>query len=170
MRIWSVGRVSGRVLLGAVVLASMAWGTLAIYWSGPRAFDACVVLALAFLVASSGMLWIVRPRRIGWLAFAALFAIVLEWWSGIPPRNDRDWQPDVAVLPWAEVRGDVATIHNVRDNEYRSESDYRLRHETRTYVSLSDARSLPLLLGIAADRPHDHELRIRRRPLHGRVH
>jgi hypothetical protein len=123
----------------------MAWGTLAIYWSGPRAYDACVVLSLAFLLAGAGVLWFVRPRPLAWLGCAALIAVVLEWWVGIPPRNDRDWQPDVAVLPWATVEGDVVTVHNVRDIAYRSESDYRLRHETWT-VSLSQLQTLDLFL------------------------
>ena len=62
-----------------------------------------------------------------WRAFAAylvLFAVLLVWWRGIEPSNDRDWQTDVAVLPYAEIKGDVVTVHNIRNFDYRSETDY----------------------------------------------
>jgi hypothetical protein len=46
------------------------------------------------------------------------------WWSGIEPSNDRQWQADVAALPHATVEGDRVTVHNIRNFEYRSETDY----------------------------------------------
>ena len=38
------------------------------------------------------------------------------------------WQPDVAVLPFAEIMGGIATVHNIRNCDYRSEIDYTVRH------------------------------------------
>ena len=47
------------------------------------------------------------------------------WWGiGITPSNDRDWQTDVAVLPYAEIDGDMITVHNIRNFDYRTETDY----------------------------------------------
>jgi len=63
------------------------------------------------------------------VAAAALFA----WWSTIRPSNDRPWQPDVARPPHAQLHGDELTIHNVRNFDYRSETDFTERWETRTY-------------------------------------
>ena len=42
----------------------------------------------------------------------------------IPASNQRDWQPDVAVPPFATFDGDMVTIHNVRNFDYRSETDF----------------------------------------------
>ena len=42
-----------------------------------------------------------------------------SWFISIPPSNDRDWQPDVARLSWAEIDGDRITVHNIRNFEYR---------------------------------------------------
>ena len=66
-------------------------------------------------------------HRWRWHAIAiyfALFALVVVWWRNIEPSNDRDWQTDVAVLPYATIEGDVVTVHNIRNFDYRSETDY----------------------------------------------
>jgi hypothetical protein len=52
--------------------------------------------------------------------------------AAIRPSNARDWAPDQEVLAWAELDGDVARIHDVRDNVYRSVDDYTVRHAERT--------------------------------------
>jgi hypothetical protein len=67
------------------------------------------------------------------LGLLAAFAALLGWWLLIPPSNNRNWQPDVAVLPWAEIRGNLVTIHNIRNCDYRSETDYTVRHYDKTF-------------------------------------
>ncbi len=50
------------------------------------------------------------------------------------PSNRRNWSPNQAVLPWAELHGDRAvTVHNIRDTVYRTAEDYNVRHYDRTY-------------------------------------
>lgn len=82
------------------------------------------VLALVFAMRSFRRYQIVVPF-IG-------FAVVLAGWLTLKPSNDRPWQADVARLPWAEVNGDTVTLHNVRNFDYRTETDYTPRWETRT--------------------------------------
>ena len=53
--------------------------------------------------------------------YVVLFAALLVWWRGIEPSNDRDWQADVALLSRATIEGDVVTVHNIRNFDYRSE-------------------------------------------------
>jgi hypothetical protein len=68
------------------------------------------------------------------LFFAGMTAAAaLLWWLTLKPSNDRDWQPDAARTPWAEVEGDRVTVHNVRNFDYRSETDYEQRWESRSY-------------------------------------
>jgi hypothetical protein len=71
-----------------------------------------------------------RPRALSLVATG--FVIVLAWWLTIRPSNAGNWQPDVAQLAWAEVNGDEVTLHNVRNCDYRTETDYTARWETRT--------------------------------------
>jgi uncharacterized protein YceK len=49
------------------------------------------------------------------------------------PSNDRDWQPDVAVLAYADIDGSKVTIHNIRDCDYRTETDFDVRHYDKTF-------------------------------------
>jgi Domain of unknown function (DUF4105) len=50
--------------------------------------------------------------------------LLLAWWQGVEPSNDRDWQTEVAVLPYATVSGDLVTVHNIRNFDYRTETDF----------------------------------------------
>ena len=51
------------------------------------------------------------------IAYIALIIIVR-------PSNDRDWTPDQAVLPSAEIKGNQVAIKNIRNFSYRTTSDY----------------------------------------------
>jgi hypothetical protein len=53
-------------------------------------------------------------------AFAAIFATLVALGSLIAPSNDRDWRSEEAVLPVATVDGDVVTVRNIRNFDYRS--------------------------------------------------
>ncbi len=59
----------------------------------------------------------------------------------LKPSNDRNWQPDVAETAWAEINGDIVTIHNFRDCYYRSEFDHTCRWGNKT-VYLSELRGM----------------------------
>jgi hypothetical protein len=63
----------------------------------------------------------------------------------MPPSNGRNWQPDVAVVPWAEIQGNKVTIHNIRNCDYRSETDYTVRHYDKTF-DLTGLKSVDLSL------------------------
>src|SRR5207248_9713002 len=96
-------------------------------------------------VASVAALVFVRRfwRKIG--AVALLFGGVLIWWLTLSPTNDSDWQADVAQKRWAEIQGDEVTLHNVRNCDYRTETDYTPRWETRT-VRLSQITGIDLAI------------------------
>jgi hypothetical protein len=75
----------------------------------------------------------VRPRRRGLAIAAAIFGVVLVWWLSIAPSNDRDWLPDVSRLPAARIDGDRLTVTNLRNFEYRTETDFVPHWEERNY-------------------------------------
>ena len=58
---------------------------------------------------------------------------MLLWWTSIEPSNQRDWQTDVAVLPYATRDGDLVTLHNVRNFDYRTDQDFVPRYDDRTF-------------------------------------
>ena len=128
--------------LGLVMMAG--WAAAAIYYSSLPGFLRPWAAGL-FGIGSVYLLLIRYRDRRAWLGFLAAFAVVLIGWLLIPPSNSRNWQPDVALLPWAEIRGNEVTIHNIRNCDYRSESDYTVRHYDRTF-DLSKLRGADLSL------------------------
>jgi hypothetical protein len=131
-----------RALRTLGLLAAVAWASVAIHYAGPPApwRDGLAVALLA-----GGAAWVALARGRARLAVLVPVALVVGWWLLLPARNDRDWQPDVAVLPAAEVAGDEVVVRGVRNNEYRTEQDYTVRHEDRRY-SLARLRTLDLFL------------------------
>jgi hypothetical protein len=61
------------------------------------------------------------------------FLAVWVWWLLIPPSNNRNWLRDVAQLPTATLEGNRLTVHNIRNFDYRTETDYTEHWDTRTY-------------------------------------
>lgn len=53
--------------------------------------------------------------------------------TALQPSNDRNWSLDQATLPSANVRGDEAIIRNIRFCDYKSETNYTVRHYDKTY-------------------------------------
>jgi hypothetical protein len=124
--------------LGSVLLLVVAWlaaSAFAVWTYGALHYD---LQALRVVVLPAFPLGVLCPAflvRGAWrkllLAVLPCF-VVLVWWCSLQPRNDRSWQADVAELPWADIQGDEITLHNVRDFDYRSSSEYTPRWETRT--------------------------------------
>jgi len=56
-----------------------------------------------------------------------------ELTKAISPSNYRAWIPAQAVLPTAELRGDVLTVRNVRNCQYLSADDYVVRYYDRSF-------------------------------------
>jgi hypothetical protein len=88
---------------------------------------------------------VLRVKRRIWAAALCLagFCIVLAWWLSLQPSNNGDWQPDVDRTAWADIDADRVTIHNLRNCEYRTETDYTNCWQDRT-VDFSQIRGADL--------------------------
>jgi hypothetical protein len=67
------------------------------------------------------------------------------WWFLQKPSHNRQWADDVARMLHADVNGDKVVLNNVRNFEWRTETDYTPRWETREY-DLSQLQSADLVL------------------------
>ncbi len=126
--------------LGWLAIAIVTiWAAAALYFdlhaAAAAAYVLAILVALIFLRGS----W----SRVG--ATVGGFVIVLAWWLTQKPSNDRAWQPDVARTASAEIDGDTVTIRNFRNCDYRTETDYTPRWETKT-VRLSELRGADLAI------------------------
>lgn len=135
-----------RIILALVLLAVTAWAALVLLFAGPgEAAWARPTLATAYALLSLAALFWLRPFWRALAVWGARLITVLIWWGTIRPSSDREWQPDVAKLSWAEARGDVLTFHNVRNFDYRSETDFTPHYEDRIY-DLSKLRRFDLFM------------------------
>jgi Domain of unknown function (DUF4105) len=127
-------RAAGVACLAVLVAGMTGWAALAIYYSDLPGEPLRLGLAAAFVLSVLGAFLFLRNRRRTLLGFGAAFAIVLFWWISIEPSNERDWQTDVAVLPYATQDGDLVTLHNVRNFDYRTtDQDFAPRYDDRTF-------------------------------------
>ena len=122
-----------RLLLAPILLLGVAWASAALWIDGPSSRPLAGALAAGFALANLAILVAVRSTWRAALWIAILVAAVAFWWLRIPPRNDREWLPDVARAAEASFDGSRVTIRNVRNFSYRSETDYDENWETRTY-------------------------------------
>jgi hypothetical protein len=129
---------SGAWFLLQVLL--IAWATLAIFYSNLPWPSLRLALAVAFAGFAVWALW-VSPRRNMGALFAVLYLGVVAWWISIPASHDREWRPEVAVMPRATIDGDRVRLTGVRNFDYRSRDDFTVRYEDRE-VSLSHLKGL----------------------------
>ncbi len=138
---------------------AFVWGVLglATLWAAAALrFDVRVAwlgMPLAAIYAL-GMLavWIFVRRPWKMVITLAGFGLVLGWWLALSPSNNRDWVPNAAVLPYADVNGNQVTIHNIRNCDYRTETDFDVRHYDKTFA-LDQLRTVDLSL-ITWGSPH----------------
>ena len=67
------------------------------------------------------------------------------WWFLQKPSHNRQWADDVSQMLHADVNGDRVVLKNVRNFEWRTETDYTPRWETREY-DLSQLQTADLVL------------------------
>ena len=142
-----VGLGIGLAALALLVLVMGIWGALLLALAGPGNEIVRAALVVALCLASVAILIAVFIRRWRWRAmgaFAVLCAAVIAFWTSIEPTNERDWQPDVAVLPYATFAGDLVTVHKIRNFDYTSESDYTVAYYDKTF-DLRELRSVDIV-------------------------
>ena len=130
--ILTVLRAAGIGLLWLIVAGLTAWAAAALYVDLPVQ-GAGLSVAIVYLTTLAAALVLIPGS---WRKVAACvvgFVAVLAWWLTLAPSNDRNWQEDVSQTPWADIDGDKVTIHNVRNFDYRTETDYTPHWETRSY-------------------------------------
>jgi hypothetical protein len=121
-----------RLPLYLLLAVAILWAAGALYFDLPVA-GLRVPLALIYGLALFAILFFVRGFWRATSLVAVGFAVVLAWWLTIKPTGDKAWLPDVARSAWADIKGDEITVHDVRNFDYRTETDYTPNWETRVF-------------------------------------
>ena len=128
------------VWIAAVLCTAWAFGAL--YFDFPTASALAAILFAIILLAA---IIFVRGQLLKLAIVLGASAVVAGWWLTLKPSNDRAWQPDVSQTGRAEINGDEVTIHNVRNCDYRTDTDFTPHWETRT-VRLSQITGIDVAI------------------------
>lgn len=126
--------VTGLLIIGSTIwfscafwvqLALVAWlkWLIIILWV---AFS-CALFAILLSTQKSGV------RHRGVFAYILLCASGLIWWQGIHPSNDKVWAADVSEMLQTQQQGDIVSLQHVRNFDWKSETEFTPRWETRQY-------------------------------------
>lgn len=133
-----------RLLATLGILGATTWGAGLLIFRLPGATGtlAAIGFGIAGLAGAFG-LWSGAARLP--LSFAVLFLGLLGWWNGLVPSHDRAWIPELTRLPSIAREGDILTVSNLRNFNWRTETDYDERWETRRF-DLSKVEGIDLYL------------------------
>ncbi|WP_130804187.1 Lnb N-terminal periplasmic domain-containing protein [Acinetobacter ihumii] len=123
-------------IFGLLVILSSLWVCLALWIQQPMGWLATRILMGIWIVFALSILGIyitqhLFSRRIDLLIYLIAFAGVLVWYFSIPALQNRDWNPEVARILSYERSGDVVTLHNIRNFDWKADGSYVEHWETR---------------------------------------
>ena len=129
------------IVLYAITTLIVLWTAGALYCDvgGGRWFATPLALFWLALALATFVLW--HPAWQPFVVLLVTFALFLTWWFSQKPSQDRQWNPNFAVLPRFELDGDTVTAHDVRNTEYRTVEDFTPKYEKRVY-NLSNLRGV----------------------------
>ena len=126
-------RVVTIFLLFIIISGMTLWASLALYYSNLPGLALRSVAACFFALATLASFLFLPRRGRTFLGFLVVFLLIVTWWITISPSNNRDWQEDVAVLPYATIQDNLVTIHNIRNLNYRTETDFDVHYYDKTF-------------------------------------
>ncbi|MCB1543350.1 MAG: DUF4105 domain-containing protein [Methylobacteriaceae bacterium] len=139
---------AGRLLFLVVVIAPVgAWSSLALWFRAPAPEWLRLALAACFALLALGAAFFLLVRK-RWRPLAGLgvvFLGLLAWWSTIAPPGSANFAPDVARQTTGKLDGDLLTLTDIRDFDWRSDADFTERWTSKTY-DLTKLRTLDLFL------------------------
>lgn len=122
------------IFLLAVVIAGMTlWASLALYYSNLPGLALRSIAACFFAVTTLACYLFLPRRGRTFLGFLIVFLLIVVWWITIPASNNRGWQDDVAILPYATIQDNLVTVHNIRSLSYRTETDFDVYYYDKTF-------------------------------------
>jgi hypothetical protein len=140
-------RFLGLILLVLLTLVAFLWGGFALWYQLPFGVAGNIGCLILWAAVAFAVLWLEvkgRPRR----ALIVLIPVMIGlgyWWSSITPSLNRIWADDVAQTVTGTLNGNQVTLSNVRNFEWRSQTDYTPRWEVRTY-DMEDLESVDVFL------------------------
>lgn len=120
---------------------------MALWYQLPLPETALKLAIGLWAIFALGVLFLEITRR-SWIVrgvYALALVAALVWWTSIKPSFDHEWAPDVEHIVTGTRDGDIVTLTHVRDFDWKSETEFTPRWETRRY-DLSKIETVDLFL------------------------
>jgi hypothetical protein len=131
------------VLFAWLVLAVLSFWAIAALYIDVRLSTLRIPLTILYAVILAVILAKYKLHNRSALLCFGCFCLVLAWWLNLKPTNIAAWQADVDRPAWVEIDGDRMVIHNLRNCDYRTETEYGDCWSDRA-LNLSDLRGVDL--------------------------
>jgi hypothetical protein len=131
-------------LVWVLLAGGVIWAFGALWFDFPHPWLRMAAAGL-FLLTVVMVTVLVRPFWRAKIIIALAIFSVMAWWLTLRPRQFRDWKPEVSTTAHAEVAGDIVTIHNVRNFDYRTDKDFTPHYETRR-LDLRNLRGVDIFI------------------------
>jgi hypothetical protein len=141
--------------MSVVLMLCWLWGSLALYYSGPGPDWYKYFLLIIFLCSLPVIVYLEMDFWQKSVSFAAIFMVLLAWWIPLKATNDKEWAPEVARIPYAEIENDILILHNVRNFKYETRTIFTECWETRRY-DLEKLETLDIFLSYWGSRHIAH--------------
>lgn len=90
-------------------------------------------------------------ERLFLLCFLVVLTVWLAWWLSQSPSLYRDWEPSDTMLPITSWSGDIVTIDNIRDFDWKSSTEFTSRYQKSSY-NLNEIESVNYIITPFSDR------------------
>ena len=129
----ALGRGLFVLAAGVIALGITLWTFGAVYYDVGRGRRFALPAALTWVGAVVALFYFLQPLWLAMLVLLAVWAGFMAWWFSQKPSMDRDWDPNFVKLPRFDIDGQHVIVHNVRNTEYVSPTEFTPRFETREY-------------------------------------
>jgi hypothetical protein len=136
-------RIAARCFYSGVLIFG-AWAILAVHFAGPKSPALRLAIELGFAALTISASFARCNRWIRW-AWCVAFLGVFLWFLSLRPSHQRDWRPDIAIMPRVIIEGDRVRFTAYRDCDYRMRDDFTVRYQERE-VELSHLTSVDLFV------------------------
>ena len=128
-------RLPGLIILILLTAFGFFWGGFALWYQLPLDLPGVTGGVIVWGLIGLVVLWLEVTGRVrrALIVLIPVMAALLFWWSTITPSLNRIWADDVAQTVTGTLVGNHVTLANVRNFEWRSQTDYTPRWEVRSY-------------------------------------
>src|SRR5690606_16858448 len=134
-----------KILILLLVLMVTVWGALALLFQWPAGAGRWMLVSVWVEMALLSLYALSNGKNVFFVPQGLGLVLLLGWWGSIVPSNERLWATDVNRMSYGEIHGSVVTLHNVRDFNWRSETDFDERWITQDY-DLQTLKSVDMFL------------------------